>query len=350
MFIREYTCQDKNGWDEYVLNHSSALPYHFIAWKEAVEAAYNFKSHYLMATLDHKANSPILGVLPIIHHHLPYRRGEFVSLPYCDAAGPIADSIEIEGALIKAALSKSETLGLKKLSLRSIAPIATVDTHMPPNKDKVRMILKLPGSSEILWDSFKAKLRSQIKKPMKDGLTAHLCGQEAIYDFYPLFAENMRDLGSPVHSLKWMKSVLKSYHNRAHLVIIKMPDGKVAAGGIILCHPNQVSVPWASSLRYYNYCSPNMLLYWALLKFSCDMGYPLFDFGRSTPGEGTYRFKKQWGAHPASLFWFDSDTSDKQDQIIRKFKPRQVAESIIKKMPVPLMNLVGPAIRKYVNL
>jgi hypothetical protein len=134
------------------------------------------------------------------------------------------------------------------------------------------------------------------------------------------------------------------------LVIIKMPDGKIAAGGIILCHPNQVSIPWASSLRCYNYFNPNMLLYWALLKFSCDMGYPLFDFGRSTPGEGTYRFKKQWGAEPSSLYWFDSDSKDSQDQFIGNSKYRQVAESIIKKMPVQFMNVVGPAIRKYVNL
>ena len=29
----------------------------------------------------------------------------------------------------------------------------------------------------------------------------------------------------------------------------------------------------------------------------------MFDFGRSTPGEGTFKFKEQWGAQPVPLHW-----------------------------------------------
>ena len=34
--------------------------------------------------------------------------------------------------------------------------------------------------------------------------------------------------------------------------------------------------------------------------------YAFFDFGRSSEGEGTYKFKKQWGAKPTPLVWYDS--------------------------------------------
>ncbi|MEZ5583585.1 MAG: GNAT family N-acetyltransferase [Candidatus Competibacteraceae bacterium] len=64
-----------------------------------------------------------------------------------------------------------------------------------------------------------------------------------------------------------------------------------------------MEIPWASSLRKYNSLSPNMLLYWSVLEFACKKGYRIFDFGRSTPGEGTYRFKEQWGAKPVQLYW-----------------------------------------------
>jgi hypothetical protein len=46
-----------------------------------------------------------------------------------------------------------------------------------------------------------------------------------------------------------------------------------------------------------------MLLYWTKLEYACDNGNKTFDFGRSTPGEGTYRFKPQWGAKPQPLHW-----------------------------------------------
>ena len=39
-----------------------------------------------------------------------------------------------------------------------------------------------------------------------------------------------------------------------------------------------------------------MLIYWNILKYACENGYRIFDFGRCTPEENTFRFKKQWGA------------------------------------------------------
>ena len=55
-------------------------------------------------------------------------------------------------------------------------------------------------------------------------------------------------------------------------------------------------VPWASSLREYFSLCPNNLLYWEMIRWGCKNGYQRFDFGRSSPDSGTYRFKKQWGA------------------------------------------------------
>ena len=86
------------------------------------------------------------------------------------------------------------------------------------------MVLDLPGCSNSLLLSLKAKVRSQVKKPERDGLFSQIGGKELLHDFYPLFAENMRDLGSPVHSRKWIQSILEAYGNRAQLVIVRMPD------------------------------------------------------------------------------------------------------------------------------
>lgn len=73
------------------------------------------------------------------------------------------------------------------------------------------MLLDLPESSEILMKYFKAKLRSQIKKPLKEGLKPKVGGIELLYDFYKVFSINMRDLGSPVHSQKLMRIVFEEF-------------------------------------------------------------------------------------------------------------------------------------------
>ena len=94
-----------------------------------------------------------------------------------------------------------------------------------------------------------------------------------------------------------------------------------------------------------------MLLYWSMLKYGCENGYACFDFGRSTPNEGTYKFKKQWGAKPKTLYWHtvfsNSKTLDDRDPEKSKFDK---AISFWKKLPVPLTKKIGPRIRKYISL
>jgi len=349
------TASDKERWNEYVLKHPRGIAYQLFEWKESVQAAYGFKGIYLIAGNGNK----ISGLLPLIRINLPLTSGSLVSLPYCDAGGPLADSPEIERQLIKEALNLAHDMGIRTVSVRSSGNMAGLDPETTVNVQKVRMLLSLPDSSEKLLSSFKAKLRSQVKKPFKDGLTVQSGGLELLDDFYLLFSENMRDLGSPVHSRTWIRQILSNYRNKAVLFVVKMPDLTPAAGGLLLCHPTVISVPWASSLRRFNRWNPNMMLYWAFLQFASDNGYPSFDFGRSTPDEGTFGFKKQWGATPTPLHWADFKTTKSQTENLQPLKKnrsteisekRKLAESIIMKMPVPVFKMFGNMTRKYISL
>ena len=64
-----------------------------------------------------------------------------------------------------------------------------------------------------------------------------------------------------------------------------------------------MEVPWASAIREFNPLCANVLLYWHMVRFAIERGFRTFDFGRSTPGEGTFHFKRQWGAEPRELVW-----------------------------------------------
>lgn len=347
--------QDRERWDRYVIGHPQGIAYQLFAWKEAVANAYGFKGFYLFA----EKNCQIKGILPLICMQRPFLPPVLVSLPYCDAGGLLADSAYISKRLLSAALEISKALNGKMIAIRSTGPLADIDPALTYNKKKVRMILRLPRNSDQLLSALKAKVRSQVKKPLRDGLTSQLGGMALLDEFYPVFSENMRDLGSLVHSRNWLKQILKAFGNRAHLVVVRLPDGTPAAGGMILCHPNLVSVPWASSIRRYNRYNPNMLLYWTFLKFASDNGFAAFDFGRSTPGEGTYRFKKQWGAKPEALHWADikSQESEKFQLITaddstggRNAKVRNSAEQVLRNVPLVFSKSLGSILRKYVSL
>src|SRR5262249_58240430 len=84
---------------------------------------------------------------------------------------------------------------------------------------------------------------------------------------------------------------------------VSVGGGRVAAG-FLSGSKTPLELPWASPARRYNRLSANMLLYSSALDYACREGYEVFDFGRSTPHSGTYRFKEQWGARPVPLYWY----------------------------------------------
>ena len=340
MEIRKTIVADELRWDEYVLHHPDGLAYHQSAWVRAVSDAYGFSDCSLIA----EEAGKVLGVLPLVNFRIPLLGCRLVSLPYCDVGGCLADSEEITSALLSKAVGLGRDKKAKKIEIRQVAKDATVTAG------KVRMVLSLPDSAEELLAGFKAKLRSQVKKPLKDGLTGEIVGREGLADFYRVFTQNMRDLGSPVHSYRWFESILNAYGDNAKVGLVKTPDGELAAAGIILLHKTTISIPWASSLRRYNRQNPNMLLYWSFLAFAADQGFKNFDYGRSTLGEGTYKFKKQWGAQPVALDWVDLLHPAASFGKNGSGKLRENVEKIWQKLPVPFATAAGSVLRRYIDL
>lgn len=342
MNIRLVMKDDQLLWDAYVNSHDLGTAYHYFAWGNAVKKAYGFTGKYLIAEED----GLIQGVFPLVYFKRPLSQGTLISLPYCDVAGILADNHDISTLLFKKALELMQVKKAKEIEIRS-----TTKAHVEESTFKVRMVLDLPENSDELLAGMKSKLRSQIKKPVRDGLTAKLGGVELVDTFYNVFAENMHELGSPVHSRKWISAVVLEYGDRARVGVVFTPEGMPAAAGIILLHERIVSIPWASSLRKFNRLNPNMLLYWTFLSFAADNGFEKFDFGRSSPGEGTFKFKEQWGAMPQPLSWdYFSFNGEPVERFQTSSKMRGYLEKIWQRSPLPMCNFCGPLLRKYVSL
>ncbi len=341
-------------WDDYVLNHPRGIGYQLFAWKKTMEAAYHLKTEYLMA----ESGNSIVGVLPLAVIKAPFLSPSLVSLPYCDAAGPLADNEDTQKKLLQAAanikdFSQKASQNIPVQDIRGIDPFAGIPPEAIAHEEKVRMIMELPESSQQLWTSLKSKVRSQVRKAEKNGLVARMGKQSLLNDFYGIFCENMRDLGSLPHGFSWFSCLVRFMKDQVRICVVYTRDGVPAAAGLIICHPNVVSIPWASSLRKYNRTNANMLLYWTLLKFCADRQYPVFDFGRSTRGEGTFRFKRQWGASPAPLYWAEFQgrhlkTPSPSSKTGRQ--PRLLAEQILSRLPIRVSKILGTQTRKYISL
>jgi FemAB-related protein (PEP-CTERM system-associated) len=269
--------------------------------------------------------------------------GKFlVSLPYLNAAGVIADDDVSRAMLIDAAAKLAAELRVRYLELRHEQEIVhPALTHR--KSDKVHMRLKLPATSGQLWDELDAKVRNQVRKGQKSGLTVSWGGLELLGHFYAVFSENMRDLGTPVYGKAFFRAMLEAFPQQAELCVVRLDERPAAAA--LLLHGKGVSeVPSASSLRRYNPTNANMLMYWHLLERAVHRQQQVFDFGRSTREGNTYRFKKQWGAQPESAEWQyalrDGTVSD-----MRPDNPKyRRFINVWQKLPVWLTRWIGPTI------
>lgn len=333
-------------WDNYVLNHDSNSPYHLSAWGRAVSRAYNHDCFYFVA----KEQDKIVGVLPIVAIKIPLKGMQYSSLPFCDLGGALANSDEIKLELEKYAQQliddNNAAIELREQTVSQVAPSSDELVGK-----KVSMLLSLPATSEELMASFKSKLRSQIRKAEKNGLSYQVGSEANLIDqFYEVFSNNMHRLGSPVHSKRWFENVLSEYQDNCLISVVKK-ENTVVGAGIILISNNKASIPWASTVAEFNRLSPNMLLYWSLLSHCADAGVEVFDFGRSTYQEGTYRFKAQWGAMPKLLNWYNLGEENKvTNERVGPSKSRKLIEQIWKKLPLALANQLGPMIRRYISL
>jgi FemAB-related protein (PEP-CTERM system-associated) len=196
-----------------------------------------------------------------------------------------------------------------------------------------------------MWKRLDAKVRNQVRKATGSGLAPAWCGIEGLDDFYTVFARNMRDLGSPVHGRRFFEAILEEFAGTARLLLVR--DGRRAvAGGVVMTFRDTVLVPWASSLREWRSRCPSNLLYWEVIRSACDKGLQWLDFGRSSPGGGTYRFKMQWGGQERRLNWEASERAS----IVDSDDPRyQWLIRTWQRLPVPLTTVIGPVLRKRLS-
>ena len=332
------TADDARAWDAFVSGSGGdelARSYHTWAWRSVIERTFGHEAIYLAAR---GADGEIAGVLPLVFIRSRLFGRSTTSLPFLTYGGVLAASDTVARALVKRAGEEARARGSRHVELRHVG--RRFD-HLPCKQHKVVMRLTIGAG---LWEQLDRKVRNQIRKAEKSNLKAVEGGLDLVDEFYAVFARNMRDLGTPVYGQRLFEEVLRALPGQTRLVVVRLGDRPVAAG-LTYRTGSAVQVPWASSIRDFNALCPNHLLYWHIIESAIAAGANTLDFGRSTPDEGTYKFKAQWGAVPAPLHWEYLLLDGGQVPDASPKNPKfQVAIRAWQRCPLWLANRVGPHI------
>jgi FemAB-related protein (PEP-CTERM system-associated) len=331
---------DWSEWDAFVTESEGSTFCHLAGWRGVMREALGHECRYLVA-LDDAGRWH--GVLPLVRVKSRLLGHYLISMPFLNYGGPLGTR-PAQARLAARAVEEANRSGadLLELRTRNSAPLGLATSDR-----KITVLLELPSTSDALWnDHFRAKLRSQIRRPQKEGMEARF-GPEHLEAFYSVFAHNMRDLGTPVVSRSFFGKIVEELSETVIFGGVYLRDEPVAAGCGFIWR-DEFELSWASSLREYNRYSPNMLLYWAFMEEMIARDIRIFNFGRCTPGGGTHRFKGQWGGIDVPLPWAQWSNSGLTAPPSPDRPLFRIATTAWQRLPLTIANRLGPHLSRLI--
>lgn len=340
--VRAARFDDRARWNGFAERHPHASVYHRWEWGELFRDVYGTRWCPLIAM----RGARVSGVLPLVRlSSIPFGTA-LVSLPYFGHGGAIADDDETYRALFHAARALLPEVGAARAELRHAHPVPA--DGLAARGDKVLMQLSLPDDPEALLKALGPKVRADIRRPEKEGLTAHVGGAELIPEYHAAYSSVMRDLGSPGHSARLFAGALARMPDRCWVAVVRY-QGRAVGGGFLAGMGDTLEIPCAGSLHAFTRLRGNMLLYWTILSEAIRRGYKTFSFGRSSLDSGTYSFKKGWGAEPVPLAYHYLLA---EGQVLPELRPDnpKFAKVIAawQRLPVPVATLAGPQVVRWI--
>lgn len=334
---------DRAQWDQAVATADGGTFCHLAGWRDIMTDALGHECVFLAAR---SAQGSYEGVLPLVRMRSRLLGHHLISMPFLNYGGPLGTETA-QRALGLAALAEARRLDVNSLELRSRYAMPQTPGLRGVAR-KVTVLLDLPACSDELWKKFAAKLRSQIRKPQKEGMEIRF-GADQLEAFYDVFSRNMRDLGTPVLPRRLFSRIIEVFPDLSLVGSVYHQGAPVAAAFGFLWR-GEFEMTWASSRREANRLAPNMLLYWAFMEEVIRRGARVFNFGRCTPGVGTHRFKQQWGGRDVPLPWSEWTGGESPQSTPAAERPAfRLASALWRRLPLAVANRLGPPIARRLS-
>lgn len=326
---------DAAAWDRFVRAQRGWTHFHLYGWRHVTARVFGHECPYLAATAD----GQLAGVLPLVRVRTPLFGHYLISMPFVNYGGPLGSESAVRALGVAArALAERDGVKLLELRCRAAAPLDLTVSHR-----KITVVLDLAGGAEAVWKRLHSKVRNQVLRPQKEGVTVRF-GADQLDAFYAVFARHMRDLGTPVQSRRLFAAIVDAFGDDVWLGAAYLAERPVAAG-FGFRWGDEVEMTWASALAAYSRIAPNMLLYWSFIERAAGAGITTFNFGRCTPGSGTHRFKRQWGGRDEPLWWYQAGATGAEAATPSPDDARYRWGPLLwKHLPVPLATWLGPRI------
>lgn len=328
----------KREWEDYLTDNPYAIAWQSFEWRDVVRR--NYGGEFIpLAAYDGR----IRGVLPL------YRMGGFlvknqlISVPYAVAGGIVSDNDEASAALLERAVDLfREIQGMSGITLKQYKVRVPGDLRVDANFYNAE--LDLTSNIDGLWKRISETNRQKIEETK--GLPLHLdYPSDDIDEFYKLMLIHHRNSGVPCVGKKWITDLISF---KMYTIALLRSKGEIVAGTMVKKYKRTVSFPFTSltsltaraELLAYN-------LYWQLIEKFAEEGFLIFHSGRIPNNDEANRYRLGWGGtrHPY-FYQYYPGSENKTEFAVKRGRKRQMASSVLRRMPVVVSRVIGASIAK----
>jgi FemAB-related protein (PEP-CTERM system-associated) len=328
--------------DAWITAQHDGTPFHRPAWLRGVEAGTGQQAFCLVAE-SHAGE--LTGMVPLHLVHSPLFGRALVSSGFAVGGGILATSPAAAKALGEAVWDYAERHSCPSVELRGgILPksgwIIKTEAHAnfarPLSADDEAELLAIPR-----------KQRAEVRKGLENALEIVTGNSDRDQEWhYAVYAESVRNLGTPVFPRALMREVMAAFGDDADILTV-LADGRPVASVFSLYHNGVVMPYWGGGVWEARRLRANDVMYYALMNHARRRGCHSFDFGRSKTGSGAYAFKKNWGFEPEPLSYAVRTADGAEPRDVNPNSPKYKAQiAVWQRLPLSIANRLGPWIAK----
>lgn len=318
--------------DAFLTADPDATPFHRREWMAAITNGCGHKGHYLVA------GDPIVAVLPLHEIHSSLFGRALVSAGFAVGGGILTNDSTAVLPLAEAAWKLAQEVSCPTLELRGGAlPEGWI--HDDTSYLSFARDLATDDEAELL--AVPRKQRAEVRKALSNDLTVDLGDRSA---HYAVYAESVRNLGTPVFPRSLFEAVLDQFGEDADVLTVRK-DGIPLASVLSLYHRGTVMPYWGGGTAAARPTRANDMMYFALMRHARKRGCTRFDFGRSKVGTGAAAFKHNWGFEGVPLAY--AKRSNGKARSVNPLDPQYSRKvQLWQKLPLPIANALGPMIAR----
>jgi FemAB-related protein (PEP-CTERM system-associated) len=329
--------------EAFVAAHPQGTPFHRPAWLDAVARGTGNRTLSLIA----EQRGEIAAYLPLSEVHSPIFGRLLASSGFAVDGGLLAADGADGAAIFAAAEELATRRSCPAIELRGGALPEAREGWALRRDSHCGFIVPLAADDDAQLTAIPRKQRAEVRKGLANEFEITIGSTPRDRDdHYAVYAESVRNLGTPVFPRALFDAVLEGFGDDADILTVRH-EGNAVASVLSLYHRGAVMPYWGGGTWEARALRANDRMYYELMLHARRRGATHFDFGRSKTCSGAYHFKRNWGFEPEPLTYasWTAPGAEKRDADPTSAKhAMQIA--VWRRLPLGIANRLGPLIAR----